>query len=342
MTNVSLFPFADYWWFYGLFLLFVLAMLLLDLGIFHREDHEVSIRESATWTVVWIGLALVFNVILYFYAQHKFTIDPRLLAVPGFDGQVAAKQVGLEFLTGFIIEKALAIDNIFVFIVVFSYFAIPLKYQHRVLFFGVLGALVFRALFIALGATLLQYHWIVVLAGAFLILTGAKILFAPEKAPDPGANPVVRLVKKFMPVTDAFDGHNFFTVENGVRKATPLFLALVLIEFSDIVFAIDSVPAIFAITKEPLIVFTSNIFAILGLRSLFFMLAGIVHMFRFLKYGLGLILIFVGLKMVWLNDAMGGKFPIGLSLGIIGSILAASILASVIIPAKPSNEAQPR
>lgn len=342
MTYVSLFPFADYWWFYGLFLLFVLSMLLLDLGIFHREDHEVSIRESATWTVVWIGLALVFNVILYFYAQHKFAIDPRLLAVPGFDGQVAAKQVGLEFLTGFIIEKALAIDNIFVFIVVFSYFAIPLKYQHRVLFFGVLGALVFRALFIALGATLLQYHWIVVLAGAFLILTGAKILFAPEKAPDPGANPVVRLVKKFMPVTDAFDGHNFFTVENGVRKATPLFLALVLIEFSDIVFAIDSVPAIFAITKEPLIVFTSNIFAILGLRSLFFMLAGIVHMFRFLKYGLGLILIFVGLKMVWLNDAMGGKFPIGLSLGIIGSILAASILASVIIPAKPSNEAQPR
>jgi tellurite resistance protein TerC len=261
-----------------------------------------------------------------------------LLAVPGFDGIVAAKQVALEFLTGFIIEKALAVDNIFVFIVIFSYFAIPAKYQHRVLFFGVLGALVFRAFFIALGAALLQYHWVIVLAGIFLIATGAKILFAPEKAPDPGANPVVRLVRRFMPLTDKYDGHNFFTRESGVLKATPLFLALVLIEFSDIIFALDSVPAIFAITKEPLIVFTSNIFAILGLRSLFFMLAGIVHMFRFLKFGLGFILIFVGLKMVWLNDAMGGKFPVGISLGIIGGILALSIIASLVFRQKTPQE----
>jgi tellurite resistance protein TerC len=338
MQGVMLFPFSEYWWFYGAFLVFVLGMLLLDLGVFHRDDHEVSIRESAAWTVVWVSLALVFNVILYYYAQNKFSFDPRLLAIPGFDGDAAAKQVGLEFLTGFIIEKALAIDNIFVFIVIFSYFAIPPKYQHRVLFFGVLGALFFRAVFIALGAALLQYHWVVILAGAFLILTGAKILLAPEKAPDPGANPVVRLVKRIMPLTDKYDGHNFFTRENGLLKATPLFLALVLIEVSDIVFAIDSVPAIFAITKEPLIVFTSNIFAILGLRSLFFMLAGIVHMFRFLKFGLGFILIFVGLKMVWLNDAFGGKFPISWSLGIIGGVLAASILASVLIPSKEQKQ----
>jgi tellurite resistance protein TerC len=334
MENIYLFPFAEYWWFYVAFLGFVLSMLLLDLGVFHKQDHEVSIKESAFWTAAWVSLALIFNVVLYQYSLHKFQTDPRLLAVPGFDGVVAAKQVALEFLTGFIIEKALAVDNIFVFIVIFSYFAIPAKYQHRVLFFGVLGALVFRAFFIALGAALLQYHWVIVLAGIFLIATGAKILLAPEKAPDPGANPVVRLVRRFMPLTDKYDGHNFFTREAGVLKATPLFLALVLIEFSDIIFALDSVPAIFAITKEPLIVFTSNIFAILGLRSLFFMLAGIVHMFRFLKFGLGFILIFVGLKMVWLNDAMGGKFPVGISLGIIGGILALSIIASLVFREK--------
>jgi tellurite resistance protein TerC len=337
MESIYLFPFVEYWWFYIAFLAFVLGMLLLDLGVFHRDDHEVTIRESAIWTAVWISLALVFNYLLYLYSLDKFATDPRLLAVPGFDGQVAAKQVGLEFLTGFVIEKALAIDNIFVFIVIFSYFAIPPKYQHRVLFFGVLGALVFRAIFITLGAVLLQYHWVVLLAGAFLILTGAKILFAPEKAPDPGANPVVQIVRKFMPLTDKYDGNNFFTREAGVLKATPLFLALVLIEFSDIVFAIDSVPAIFAITKEPLIVFSSNIFAILGLRSLFFMIAGIMHMFRFLKVGLGLILVFVGLKMVWLNEAMGGKFPIGLSLGIIGGIITISIIASLVLPAKAAK-----
>jgi tellurite resistance protein TerC len=337
MENIYLFPFAEYWWFYLAFLGFVLSMLLLDLGVFHKHDHEVTIKESAFWTVAWVSLALIFNVVLYQYSLHKFQTDPRLLAVPGFDGVVAAKQVALEFLTGFIIEKALAVDNIFVFIVIFSYFAIPAKYQHRVLFFGVLGALVFRAFFIALGAALLQYHWVIVLAGVFLIATGAKILFAPEKAPDPGANPVVRLVRRFMPLTDQYDGHNFFTRIGGAVKATPLFLALVLIEFSDIIFALDSVPAIFAITKEPLIVFTSNIFAILGLRSLFFMLAGIVHMFRFLKFGLGFILIFVGLKMVWLNDAMGGKFPVGISLGIIGGILGLSIIASLIFREKPAQ-----
>lgn len=338
MEHIYLFPFAEYWWFYLAFLGFVLSMLLLDLGVFHKHDHEVTIKESAFWTVAWVSLALIFNVVLYQYSLHKFQTDPRLLAVPGFDGIAAAKQVALEFLTGFIIEKALAVDNIFVFIVIFSYFAIPAKYQHRVLFFGVLGALVFRACFIALGAALLQYHWVIVAAGVFLIATGGKILLAPEKAPDPGANPVVRFVRRFMPLTDTYDGHNFFTRIDGVLKATPLFLALLLIEFSDIIFALDSVPAIFAITKEPLLVFTSNIFAILGLRSLFFMLAGIVHMFRFLKFGLGFILIFVGLKMVWLNDAMGGKFPVGISLGIIGGILALSILASLIFREKKPSE----
>ena len=335
MESIYFFPFAEYWWFYLLFLGFVLGMLVLDLGVFHKKEHVVSYKESAIWTLVWVSLALLFNVGLYFYSAHKFSISPRLLEVPGFDALVAAKQVSLEFLTGFVVEKALAIDNIFVFIVVFSYFATPVKYQHRVLFFGILGALFFRAIFIAIGATLMQYHWVVLVAGVFLIVTGIKILVVPEKASDPGKNPVVRLVKRFLPVTDKQEGKNFFTRQNGVLVATPLFLALVFIEFSDIIFAIDSVPAIFAITKEPLIVFTSNIFAILGLRSLYFILAGVVDKFRFLKFGLGFILIFVGLKMVWLNERFGGKFPVGWSLGVIGMILALSIGLSLLI--KPNT-----
>lgn len=339
MSDVLLFPFADYWWFYLAFTGFIFALLLLDLGVFHKNSHVVTLKESVTWSAVWISLALIFNAGLYYYALKTFPTDPRLAAIPGFEAAIAAKGVGLEFLTGFVIEKALAIDNIFVFIVVFSYFAVPALYQHRILFFGIIGALIFRALFIALGASLLQYHWVVIVAGAFLILTGVKILFAPEKKSDPGANPIVKLVKKFFPITPEIEGQRLFVRKNGVLYATPLFLALAFIEFSDIIFAIDSVPAIFAITKEPLIVFTSNIFAILGLRSLYFLLAGVVDKFRFLKYGLGFILIFVGLKMVWLNEAFGGKFPVGWSLGIIGAILGASVVASLVIKptAPPPN-----
>jgi tellurite resistance protein TerC len=331
MSEVLLFPFADYWSLYVGFTGFVLLMLLLDLGVFHKKCHVVTIKESLIWSSIWISLALIFNAGLYYYALHNFPTDPRLTAIPGFDAAVAAKGVGLEFLTGFVIEKALAVDNIFVFIVVFTYFSVPALYQHKILFYGILGALVFRAIFIALGATLLQYHWIVLVAGAFLILTGVKILFAPEKQPDPGKNPLIKIVKRFMPVSSEINGPEFFVRKNGILYATPLFLALLFIEFSDIIFAIDSVPAIFAITKEPFIVFTSNVFAILGLRALYFLLAGVVDKFRFLKFGLGFILIFVGLKMVWLNDLFGGKFPVGWSLTIIGSILGASIIASLVI-----------
>jgi tellurite resistance protein TerC len=334
MSNELLFPFSSYWGVYFGFASFVLLMLLLDLGVFHRKSHVVSIKESAAWSIVWVSLALLFNVGLYYYSLSAFGSDPRLLAIPGFDAAIAGKQVSLEFLTGFVIEKSLAIDNIFVFVVIFTYFKIPPIYQHRVLFFGIIGALIFRAIFIALGASLMQYHWAILIAGGFLILTGIKILIAPEKVPDPGSNPLIRLVKKFMPVTTEMHGHKFFIKKSKMIYATPLFLALVFIEFSDIVFAIDSVPAIFAITKEPLIVFTSNIFAILGLRSLYFMLAGVVDKFRFLKYGLGLILIFVGLKMTWLNNLFGGKFPIGWSLGIIGFILLGSIALSIFIRPK--------
>ena len=338
MQSVYLFPFVEYWWLYAGFTVFVLAMLALDLGVFHRDAHVVTFKESAAWSVVWVSLALVFNVLLYLYADWKFAQDPRLLAVAGFEPAAAAKQVGLEFLTGFIVEKSLAVDNIFVFVVVFTFFAIPAKYQHRVLFFGIIGALVFRVIFIALGAVLMQYKWIVILFGVFLILTGIKILFAGDKPIEPDKNPVIKLLRKFLRITPQIDGQKFFIRKEGLLYATPLFVALIFIEVSDIIFAVDSVPAIFAITKEPLLVFTSNVFAILGLRAMYFMLAGVVHKFIYLKYGLGLVLMFVGLKMVWLNEAFGGKFPITWSLGIIAGIIGTSIAVSLLRPAAPAGE----
>ncbi len=327
---MTYFPFADYWWFYLGFTGFVMALLALDLGIFHRKAHAVSIREASIWSVVWIGLALAFNFAFYQYAAWKFVRDPRLLQIPGFDPGSASRQIGLEFLTGYVVEKILSLDNIFVFVVVFTFFAIPAIYQHRVLFYGILGALVFRAIFIALGSALLQYHWVILLFGGLLILTGLKMMFAPERKIAPDRNPVIRLFRRFVPVTPGLHGQRFFVRLKGVLYATPLFVALLFVEISDIIFAIDSVPAIFALTREPMIVFTSNVFAILGLRSLYFLLAGAVERFALLKYGLALVLVFVGLKMVWLNDAFGGKFPIGWSLGTIGSVIAVSIVWSML------------
>jgi tellurite resistance protein TerC len=331
LESTLLFPFAQYWGFYLGFTGMVLLLLLLDLGVFHREAHEVSFKEASIWTVVWISLALLFGVGLYGYALWDLPGETRLTAIPGFQADAAAWQVFLEYLTGLVVEKSLAVDNIFVFVVVFNFFAIPPRYQHRVLFYGILGALVFRALFIAAGSVLMQYHIVVIVFGAFLILTGLKILFAPEKPIDPDRNPLIRLLKKFLPVTPAIEGQRFFLRREGRLFATPLFIALAFIEISDIIFAVDSVPAIFAITKEPLIVYTSNVFAILGLRAMYFLLAGVVHRFRMLKYGLGLILVFVGLKMVWLNELYGGKFPISWSLGIIAALLFGSIALSLIV-----------
>jgi len=326
MSDLLLFPFQDFWWFYAGFTLFVLAMLALDLGVFHKEAHEVGMREAAAWSVVWVTLALAFNYLFYLYAAWRL---PQVPELAGLDHAQLARDAGLEFLAGYVVEKALAVDNIFVFVAVFSYFAVPPRYQHRVLFYGILGALVFRALFISLGAVLMQYKWVVLVFGVFLLATGLKILFLPEKPIDPERNPVIRLLTRLVPVWPRIEGERFWVRHEGVLYATPLFVALVFIEFSDIIFAIDSVPAIFALTNEPLIVFTSNIFAILGLRAMFFLLANAVQMFHYLKYGLGLVLIFVGLKMVWLNQAFGGKFPITWSLAIIGSVLALSILVSI-------------
>ncbi len=333
---MSLFPFAEYWWFYLAFTAFVLILLSLDLGVFHRKAHAVSFKEATVWSIIWISLALVFNYLLYRFALWKFPQDERLMSLPDFNPELAAWTVSLEFLTGYIVEKSLSVDNIFIFVLVFAYFAIPTKYQHRVLFFGIIGALVFRAIFIAMGSVLMQFHWVIYLFGGFLIITGLKMMFMPEKEIDPEKNFLIRLFKRFMPVTNSLEGQNFFVKKNNVRFATPLFIALLFLELTDIIFAVDSVPAIFALTNEPLIVFTSNIFAILGLRSLYFMLAGAIDKFYLLKYGLSVILVFVGLKMVWLNDLFGGKFPISYSLGIILGILGISIVLSLIFPKKDS------
>jgi len=328
----QLFPVGEYWWFYLAFVAFVVLLLSIDLGVFHRKAHVVSFRESAIWTAVWIALAALFNFALYHYALWKFPLDPRLLAIPGFDPNAAAWRVSLEFLTGYVVEKSLSVDNIFVFVMVFGYFNVPAKYQHRVLFYGILGALMFRAIFVTLGAALMRYHWVVLIFGVFLIITGFKIFIAKEKPVEPDKNLLSRLLRKLIPVTHEWEKGKFFLRREGALFATPLLVCLVFLEATDIVFAVDSVPAIFALTNEPLIVFTSNIFAILGLRSLYFMLAGAVDKFHMLKYGLGVVLVFVGLKMVWLDGLFSGKFPIGISLGIIGCVIAASIVLSLIFP----------
>lgn len=328
---MTLFPFVDYWWFYVGFIVFVLAVLALDLGVFHKKAHEVSFKEASAWTVVWISLALVFNFLFYKYAQWKFAIDERLLAIPDFNPEVFAKQSALEFLTGFVVEKSLAIDNIFIFAVVFSYFAIPKMYQHRILFWGILGALLFRGIFIAMGSVLMEYKAVVIFFGLLLILTGIKMFFAGTENPDLEKNVIVKFLRKFFKIHPKVEGQNFFLKKDGMIYVTPLFLALVFLELTDIIFAVDSVPAIFALTKEPLIVFTSNIFAILGLRSMYFMLAGVMDKFIYIKYGLAAVLIFVGTKMVYLNEHFGGKFPISWSLGIITGIILSSVIVSLIV-----------
>jgi tellurite resistance protein TerC len=331
-SNVILFPFAEYWWVYGLFLLVVLALLGLDLGIFHRTAHSVSFWEAAGWSAVWVALALGVGAAIWKYGEWRFPQVPRLASLPGFVPEVAAWEAFLEYLTGYVVEKSLSVDNVFIFFIVFGFFAIPEELQHRVLFWGVLGALLFRAVFIALGAALLQFHWVIWLFGGFLALTGLKILIAPDRPIDPAKNPILRLVKRLLPVTNRLSGPAFFVRQAGRWAATPLFLALVVIEVTDIIFAVDSVPAIFAITDEPLIVFTSNVGALLGLRSMYFMISRAVGRFHLLKYGLGSVLIFVGLKMAWLNEAFGGKFPVAWSLGIIVVLIGGAIAVSLLVP----------
>jgi tellurite resistance protein TerC len=338
MDSVQLFPLADYWWFYLAFVTGIALVLLIDLGIFHRDAHVVSIREAGIWFAVWVLLALLFNVGLYFFALWRFGLDPRLLAIPGFDPGAEAWRVALEFLTGYVVEKSLSVDNIFVFVVVFNYFGIPPRYQHRVLFYGIMGAFIFRTAFIIAGSLLMQYQAIIYLFGAFLIFTGIRLAYAPEEKVEPEKNTLIRIFRRFVPVTPSFHGQHFFVRKGGVLHGTPLVVVLIFLEATDIVFAVDSVPAVFAISSEPLIVFTSNMLAILGLRMLYFLLAGVLDKFHLLKYGLAVVLVFVGLKMVWLNDVYDGHFPISVSLGFIAGVLALSTIASLIWPQKDRGE----
>ncbi len=281
-------------------------MLALDLGVFHRKAHEVKFREALGWSVVWISLALLFNVGVWW----KFGPEP-----------------GVQFLTGYLIEKSLSVDNIFVFVVIFSALRIPSLYQHRVLFWGILSALVLRAIMIFAGVAMLErFHWLIYVFGAFLILTGLKLFLQRNKEEHPEDGWMMRFARRTIPSTTRFDGHHFFTRENARWLATPLFMALLLVEASDVIFALDSIPAIFAVTRDPFIVFTSNTFAILGLRSLFFLLAGAVEKFSYLKVGLSGVLIFVGAKMA-LVDVV--KIPPALSLAVIASMLGACIVASL-------------
>jgi tellurite resistance protein TerC len=288
------------------FIAFVVAMLAIDLGIFHRKSHVVGMREALVWSSVWIALALLFNGIVW---------------------KLYGAERGLEFLTGYMIEKSLSVDNIFVFVVIFGALGIPALYQHRVLFWGILTALVLRAVMIFAGAALLtRFHWLIYVFGAFLVLTGIKLFVQRQQASNPADSAVIKLARRLIPATDRLDGEKFFTVENGKRVATPLFMALLLVEATDVVFAVDSIPAIFAVTSDPFIVFTSNIFAILGLRSLFFLLAGVVDKFRYLKTGLAAVLVFVGAKMS-LVDLY--KVPPFASLLVIAMLLSVAIVASL-------------
>lgn len=298
------------------FMLFVVVMLALDLGVFHRKSHEVKIKESLIWSAVWIGLALLFNYGVYVYL---------------------GKAKALEFLAGYLIEKSLSVDNLFVFLMLFSYFNVTPKYQHKVLFWGIIGALVLRAIFIFAGVALIsQFHWIMYIFGAFLIYTGVKMAVQEDdKEIEPEKNPLVKLFKRFFPVTDKQVDGKFFIKENAKYMATPLFIVLLIVEFTDVIFAVDSIPAILAVSHDTFIIFTSNVFAILGLRSLYFALAGIAKYFQYLKYGLSAILAFIGIKMLIANFY---KVPIMYSLTVIGAILALSVIASVVFPPNKKQE----
>jgi tellurite resistance protein TerC len=303
-------------WPWIIFTVFVLGILVLDLGVFHRNAHVVTKKEAALWSLVWILLALTFNAGIYYFS---------------------GPERALEFLTGYLIEYSLSVDNIFVFIMIFSYFAIPEAYRHRVLFWGILGALLMRGLFIAAGAALLQhFHWVIYLFGAFLVFTGIKMLLKEETAVHPEDNPVIKLLRRIMPVTERYDGQRFFVRRQGQWFATPLLVVLLTVESTDVIFAVDSVPAIFAVTTDPFIVYTSNVFAMLGLRALYFLLAGVMSLFCYLRYGLGSVLGFVGMKMI-LADVY--KIPIGVSLGVIVALLALSILASLLFPRQSAEGA---
>lgn len=331
-----LFPIGSVWWAYALFCLLILGVLFWDLQGENARDSEKAQHQSLISVVFWIVLAMVFCVGLYAFCLWHFPSDPRL---SGLDTKVLARQCSMEFLSGWLVEKSLSIDNLFVFLLLFESFAIPKQYHHRILFYGILGAILFRAIFISLGALVIRIPVVPLVFGVFLVFTGFKVAFAPTTISDPKKNFLYRFLLKVLPISPEFHGGKFLVKESGRLLGTPLLLTLIFIEVSDIIFAIDSVPAIFAITREPFIVFTSNIFAIVGLRALFFLLSGMLYKFHHLKYGLGIILCFVGLKMSLLDRHFDGHFPTTWSLSIILAALLLSGLLSWWFPAPHDSKA---
>ena len=304
------------WWMWAGFGLFVIAMLALDLLMLGRKGaHKVGAKEALTWSLIWFAMALLFGAGLWFWLDYSAN-------------RALANSKTMEYLTGYLLEKTLAMDNIFVFVMIFSYFAVPLQFQKRVLVYGVLGAIILRALMIGLGAWLIsQFHWVLYIFGAFLLITGIKMLIFADHEPNLANNPILKWLKNHMRVTDEYHGDKFWVNINGVRWFTPMFLVLILIELSDVIFAMDSIPAIFAITSDPFIVFTSNIFAILGLRALYFLLADMADRFHLLKYGLAVVLVFVGTKMLIVEWY---KIPVAISLTVVAGLLATSIFLSIL------------
>ncbi|OGV76531.1 MAG: hypothetical protein A3I83_09915 [Methylotenera sp. RIFCSPLOWO2_02_FULL_45_14] len=308
------------WWMWAGFGVFVLAMLAVDMFLLGRHGaQKVSTREALTWSAVWFTMAMLFGAVLWGWLNHTV-------------GREVADTKAMEYLTGYLLEKTLAMDNIFVFVMIFSYFAVPLEFQKRILVYGVLGAVVLRALMILLGAWLIaQFHWVLYIFGAFLLITGIKMFVFADHEPNLAKNPLLKWLRNHVRITDDYHGDKFWIIEKGVRWFTPMFLVLVLIEFSDVIFAMDSIPAIFAVTSDPFIVFTSNIFAILGLRALYFLLADMADRFHLLKYGLAVVLIFVGSKMLIVDWF---KIPVAVSLGVVIAVLGISILLSLKATAK--------
>ena len=308
------------------FAAFIVIALAVDLLVLRQNGpHKVSAREALTWSAVWIALALLFNAGLWWYLKGQ---------MPGVD----ADRIGLEFLTGYLVEKALAVDNIFVFLMLFTYFGVPAASQQRVLVFGVLGAIVLRAIMIFVGAALIaQFHWILYVFGLFLLGTGAKMLWAAGQQPDLEKNPVLRWITSRLPLTRGYHGESLWIGEGRRRRYTPLFVVLVMIGVTDVIFAVDSIPAIFAITTDPFIVLTSNVFAVLGLRALYFLLAGMAEKFHLLSYGLACVLIFIGGKMLLLDVV---KIPVALSLGVVAALIGAAMLLSLWIPPRGEDKAQ--
>ncbi|WP_332749985.1 TerC family protein [Hydrogenophaga sp.] len=302
-------------WLWVVFVVFVVAALFVDFVVLKKQGaHEVGVRQAVNWSLLWVGLSFVFNA-LFWWAVKDSTGSSAI-----------ANEKSLEFLTGYLIEKSLAVDNIFVFLLIFTYFAVPAAYQKRVLMIGIVGAIVLRTVMILVGGWLLaQFHWILYLFGAFLLLTGVKMWWAAGQEPSLDDNPALKLLRKLLPVSKSFDGEKFWTVENGKRIATPLLMVICLVGLTDVIFAVDSIPAIFAITKDPFIVLTSNVFAILGLRAMFFLLQAAASRFHLLNYGLAVILVFIGSKML-LIDVF--KIPVAVSLGVVLSILAITMLWS--------------